>query len=72
MKAYAITLTDETVSTDATTKLIESNAKFKNDIQIEIMDAVIPSQVEGLMDLWGLWQEVSKLILSLCHKLLLM
>ena len=54
MKSYIITLTDDEVSTDATTKAIMSSHAVENDFNIDIFDATIPEHVDQQMELYDL------------------
>lgn len=49
MKAFVITIPNHEVSTSSASICIESSKKVDNDFDIEIFDAVIPSQVNKLM-----------------------
>ena len=54
MKSYIITLTEDEVSTDATTKAIMSSHAVENDFKIDIFDATIPEHVDQQMELYDL------------------
>jgi GR25 family glycosyltransferase involved in LPS biosynthesis len=49
VKAFVITLTENTTSTDAATKLVMSNVKVGNEFVVETFDAITPNQVDREM-----------------------
>lgn len=54
MKAYVITLKNNSVSESSASTLIASSARVKNDFEIEIFDAITPDQAYELMHEHGL------------------